>query len=454
VKKTILILFTLFLTTPSFSQLTSHLDELGGPSGTIFPSQSKADSLKKIVSKSRVNLKATVKSFEDYFNLNGAKGIEGIYKYNSTDPVIIASYTIGIIYEKPYGYYRGYHLEFSFMGKEYPDYIGYTQIRLDETSNNDLYEGKWDFGPLTPISANPGASNLQSQERLIQNAKNEGAIYISEWLGYAVFENIWQSKFENTILQVVPGNNRLSKYNASLIKIFPKKKKKKKSVPKKPKAKKNEWLGNGSGIIISKEGHIVTSHHVIKDKDSIEVEFKNDLGINKYKAKVINLDESNDLAIIQITDKKFEGFEETPNYNFDTEIAEVGTKVYAYGYPMAVGALSIMGKEIKITDGIINSKTGFKDDIKTYQISAPIQGGNSGGPLFDDNGSLVGINSSGLSKEIVDNVGYSIKSNYISNLISALPQKIELPYSYTIKWISIEKQIKRLSKYVVLIKVK
>ena len=51
-------------------------------------------------------------------------------------------------------------------------------------------------------------------------------------------------------------------------------------------------------------------------------------------------------------------------------------------------ALSVMGKEIKITDGIISSKSGYDGDITTYQISAPIQGGNSGGPLFDDNGNF------------------------------------------------------------------
>ena len=53
-------------------------------------------------------------------------------------------------------------------------------------------------------------------------------------------------------------------------------------------------------------------------------------------------------------------------------------------------ALSAMGKEIKVTDGIINSKSGFQGDITTYQISAPIQGGNSGGPLFDDKGNFIG----------------------------------------------------------------
>ena len=117
-------------------------------------------------------------------------------------------------------------------------------------------------------------------------------------------------------------------------------------------------------------------------------------------------------------------------------------------------ALSIMGKEIKVTDGIISSKSRFDGDITTYQITAPIQGGNSGGPLFDEKGNLIGINSSGIRKDIADNVGYTIKTNYILNLLDVLPKNIELPSSTDLESLPLTEQIKVLSKYVVLIKVK
>jgi S1-C subfamily serine protease len=258
----------------------------------------------------------------------------------------------------------------------------------------------------------------------------------------------WTMADKTTVNKIVGSNkdNSIIEFNINgktlLYKVFPKFGER--------RFKKGEWSGNGSGLIISKEGYIVTNHHVIDRASLLEVEFKNDDGVKKYKAEVINSDESTDLAILKIVDENFRGFDETPNYNFETELADVGNRVYAYGYPMA---LSIMGKEIKITDGLINSKTGYKGDVKTYQISAPIQGGNSGGPLFNEDGDFVGVNSSGLTKEVADNVGYSIKSNYVLNLINALPEKIELPYSYTISWLSTEKQIKRLSQYVVLVKV-
>lgn len=210
------------------------------------------------------------------------------------------------------------------------------------------------------------------------------------------------------------------------------------------------WTGNGSGIIISKYGHIVTNHHVIDDADDIEVEFILNDEVQKFNAEVVQVDKTNDLAILKIFDMNFDGVDELP-YNFKTRSSDVGTKVYAFGYPMA---LSIMGKEIKVTDGMISSKTGFDGNITTYQITAPIQGGNSGGPLFDEKGNLIGINSSGIRKDIASNVAYSIKTSYVLNLIDILPKSIELPSNTKLESLPLTEQIKEISKYVVLIKVK
>lgn len=214
--------------------------------------------------------------------------------------------------------------------------------------------------------------------------------------------------------------------------------------------KTGEWAGNGSGVIISKSGYIITNNHVIEDAEKIEVEFVLNEEVQKFNVQVIQVDKTNDLAIIKIVDANFDGVANPP-YNFKTRSSDVGTKIYAYGYPMA---LSIMGKEIKVTDGIISSKSGFDGNITTYQITAPIQGGNSGGPLFDDKGNLIGINSSGIRKDIADNVGYAIKSNYVLNLIDVLPKNIDLPSNTKLESLPLTEQIKEISKYVVLVKVK
>ena len=213
---------------------------------------------------------------------------------------------------------------------------------------------------------------------------------------------------------------------------------------------KSEWAGNGSGVIISKSGYIITNQHVIENADDIEVEFIINDEVKKYNAEIVQVDKTNDLAIIKIVDINFDGLDDLP-YNFKSRSSDVGTRVYAYGYPMA---LSLMGKEIKITDGIISSKTGFDGNVTTYQITAPIQAGNSGGPLFDDKGNFIGINSSGLRKDVADNVGYTIKSSYVLNLLDILPKTIDLPKNTKLESLPLTEQIKKISKYVVLVKVK
>ena len=115
------------------------------------------------------------------------------------------------------------------------------------------------------------------------------------------------------------------------------------------------------------------------------------------------------------------------------------------GYPF----LSVLGTEIKVTDGIISSKTGYQGDITTYQISAPIQRGNSGGPLFDNNGTIVGITNAGA--ESMQNVGYAIKVSYLRNLIDASSETINLPTTNQVSSLSFTEKVKKVSPYVVIV---
>ena len=119
-------------------------------------------------------------------------------------------------------------------------------------------------------------------------------------------------------------------------------------------------------------------------------------------------------------------------------------------------ALSLMGTEIKFTDGKISSKTGFQGDVTTYQISVPIQPRNSGGPLFDFDGNLIGITSSTVNRKfnVTENVNYAIKSSYLKNLIEVLDFKLNLPNDSSIITKPLTEKIKILSAYVVLIKIK
>jgi S1-C subfamily serine protease len=77
-----------------------------------------------------------------------------------------------------------------------------------------------------------------------------------------------------------------------------------------------------------------------------------------------------------------------------------------------------MGDEVKLTNGIISSKTGFQGDVTSYQISVPVQSGNSGGPLFNKQGNLTGIINAKHGG--AENITYAIKSSYLLNLLDLL----------------------------------
>jgi len=332
-------------------------------------------------------------SIKNYFDENGADLIEGIWEYQGG-----VDYRLAII--KRGSKFYAYTVERSGRFK-----VGDMKATFETAATDNIMTINWLMG---------NKSNYRTVGSVTNNALIEFSSQGRDRLLYKVYPKIAQSSSKSKRL------------------------------------KTGEWAGNGSGIIISKSGYIVTNHHVIEDTDDIEVEFIVDGEVQKFNAEIVQSDKVNDLAIIKIFDMNFDGLDNLP-YNFKTRSSDVGTKVYAYGYPMA---LSLMGKEIKITDGIISSKSGFDGDITTYQITAPIQGGNSGGPLFDDKGNFLGINSSGLRKDIADNVGYTIKSSYVLNLIDVLPKSIDLPSSTKLQSLPLTEQIKEISKYVVLVKVK
>ena len=225
----------------------------------------------------------------------------------------------------------------------------------------------------------------------------------------------------------------------------------KKDIPSEPITKSDVWKGNGSGFFINEKGYIATNYHVIEDASYIQVEYFQKGEKKIYKAEVVVSDKQNDLSIIKIIDNSFEELPRIP-YFFDLNKRDVGTNVFTLGYPIE----DVMGSEIKFTDGKISSKTGIKGDVTVYQISVPIQPGNSGGPLFDDKGNLIGITSSGLNRKYfnTENVNYAIKLSYLKNLVDVMPQQIVLPSDIEIRNKKLTDKIKILSDYIPIIRIK
>ena len=205
-------------------------------------------------------------------------------------------------------------------------------------------------------------------------------------------------------------------------------------------------VGSGTGFVIDSRGYLVTNYHVTSDANALYVCLQNNGEWNSYYAKVIKNDPVNDLSIIKIEDPNFREFSNLP-YAISFDAEDIASDIFTLGYPQVL----VMGTDVKYTTGVINAKTGVQGDPTHYQISAHIDHGSSGGPLFNSDGYIIGITDSGLDKATYGDVNYAIKSTYLKALADALPIKLYLPNDKSISEKKRTEQIKDLSPYVALI---
>ncbi len=208
----------------------------------------------------------------------------------------------------------------------------------------------------------------------------------------------------------------------------------------------NYYLNStGSAIAISQEGYIITNHHVVANHDYIELMIPNSRYRIAYRAVVVAMDKETDLALLKIEDVNFRGLPKIP-YHFRYRESDVGEDVFTLGFPM----VESMGWDIKLGDGLISSRKGYKDDPKTYQISVPVNPGNSGGPLFSKDGELVGIIKAKHSK--ADNASYAVKTSNVLSLINKAGLNISLPNNDYLKSKDMPEQVKHLEAFVFWVK--
>ncbi|MDP2188353.1 MAG: S1C family serine protease [Sphingobacteriaceae bacterium] len=204
---------------------------------------------------------------------------------------------------------------------------------------------------------------------------------------------------------------------------------------------------HGTCFAISKEGYFLTNFHVIENGGNVSIFLKHNLEVKEFKADVVLKDEINDIAVLKIADKDFTNYENIP-YRL-IENSKIGENIFTMGYPIS----NIMGENLKYTNGSISALSGIKDDIRFYQISAPIQPGNSGGPLFNINGDIIGITTAKLNSQAVgieiQNVNYAIKAIYINNVLKMLPFIPEILFPEREKNQNSEQNlVESLSKYI------
>jgi S1-C subfamily serine protease len=170
-----------------------------------------------------------------------------------------------------------------------------------------------------------------------------------------------------------------------------------------------EASGAGTGFFVSENGLIITCAHVIEGNEKITVK----IDTNEYRAEILKKDNDTDLAILKINYKNAYHFKIS---NFNT--VNLGDKIYVLGFPLS----TILGYDIRLTDGIVSSKSGINADQTYFQHSAPIQPGNSGGPIINSNFEIIGVAAAKLndiitlssSGAIPQNVNFAVKCNYIT----------------------------------------
>ncbi len=174
--------------------------------------------------------------------------------------------------------------------------------------------------------------------------------------------------------------------------------------------------GTGTGFFVTRDGYILTCYHVVKKAGSVRII----LGDKTYAADIEQIDSRNDLALLKIPGV-FPALAFSP-----ARSAKLGESIFTIGYPNPV----MQGHNAKFTRGEINGLTGYKDDPRLYQISAPVQPGNSGGALVDEKGHVVGVvvaildarTALKITGALPQNVNYAIKSTYALALLDALPE--------------------------------
>jgi S1-C subfamily serine protease len=156
----------------------------------------------------------------------------------------------------------------------------------------------------------------------------------------------------------------------------------------------------GTAFALNNQGYIITSYHMVKGADSIFIQ--NNL-TRRSLTRLILVDPKLDLAVLKIVDSASINAWQVP-FSLKEKSTDVGEKVFTLGYPR---------RDMVYGEGSLSSLSGYSNDTTMYQISIPVNPGNSGGPLLDDNGNIIGVIRGKLTSS--EATGFAIKANDIIN---------------------------------------
>ena len=296
-------------------------------------------------------------------------------------------------------------------------YKHYSSGRMYSSAGSDYYQAS-QLALLKCTQANPSTKNQCLKYSTAQPGTASRIVWLDEVERYETSQGISSS-------EIVKKPERTT---------YPPKQKTPKEVSKTPNKKiiKSEdvnpnliTIGSGSGFYINNKGFALTNNHVIDIcAQSIAV-----IDGKETLFRVVATDKTNDVAVLK-TDYK------SRNYiKINEDGAKLGENVIAVGYPLA-GRLS---DSVKITRGIVSSLSGLDNNIGQIQIDAALQPGNSGGPVLNESGDLVGIASAGLNKLLMakeakyipENVNFAVASPIVVNILKSKKVKYTTPSMFS-----------------------
>ena len=197
-------------------------------------------------------------------------------------------------------------------------------------------------------------------------------------------------------------------------------------------------VSGGTGFLIDAQGYLITNAHVLQGKTIIATNEKG----QQFLAVVCMQDNTRDIAVLKINDKDFVPYRSLP-YSISKSV-NLAESIFTMGYPK---------DQIVYGEGYLSSETGYKGDTLSYQISVTADYGNSGGPVLNKNGDVIGI----LSDKSAGGGVYAVKSMYIFKTVENLKKdstfsNIKLNTTNSIKNLMREDQVKKVNSCVFLIK--
>lgn len=201
-------------------------------------------------------------------------------------------------------------------------------------------------------------------------------------------------------------------------------------------------ISGGSGFLIDTKGYIVTNAHVLKGSGAIVVNSKG----QEFKAIIAHIDQEKDLAILKINDQDYEPLKTLP-YGIRRAKTELGEQVFTLGYPR---------NDIVYGEGYLSARTGYNSDSLSYQVQISANPGNSGAPVFNSDGEVIGVLSTRQAQ--AEGVAFAVKSKNIYRLVDELKksdttlERIKLPSKTTLKGMDRKEQISKVESCVFYVK--